>query len=249
MITIPSDIDKTKIPRHIAIIMDGNGRWARSRNLRRSQGHEKGADRVHPTVELCRDIGVEYVTIYAFSSENWKRSVLERNFLWRLLVFFLRKELPELHAKGVRLRAIGDLDALPNFAKKELNNSIAQLDYNRRITLTIALNYGSRAEIVAAAKKWCADVIANKAKMEQLDEAKFSRYLYTSDMPDPDLLIRTAGEMRVSNFLLYQISYAELYVTDTLWPDFDEKALFDAIRSYQKRVRRLGGVPVEEDTR
>jgi len=248
MITLPSDIDPARVPKHIAIIMDGNGRWARKRNLRRSQGHLQGAERVHPMVEACRDIGVEYVTIYAFSSENWKRSALERNFLWRLLQFLLKREMPELHEKGVRLRVIGDLDELPQFAANAFRNAVAELDYNRRITLTVALNYGARREIVNAAKKWHEDVLAGKAAVEALDETSFSNYLYTAGTPDPDLLIRTAGEMRLSNYLLYQISYAELYVTDTLWPDFDEYALFDAIRSYQKRIRRMGGIPTEEET-
>ncbi|GAB4153763.1 MAG: isoprenyl transferase [Planctomycetota bacterium] len=247
MLILPKDIDPVCLPKHIAIIMDGNGRWARSRGMRRSQGHSKGAERVRPTVEACKDIGIKYITLYAFSSENWKRSALERNFLWRLLVHFVRKELPDLMKEGVRFNVIGSPDALPEFARKELARAMQETRGNEAITLTLAINYGGRNEIIRAAKRWCKDVVSGKARLDSLDEVSFSSYLDTSDLPDPDLLIRTAGELRLSNFLLWQLSYSEIYVTNTYWPDFNEEALLDAIRSFQKRVRRMGGVPVEEE--
>jgi len=246
MIEIPHDIDLSRIPEHIAVIMDGNGRWAKRRGMRRSQGHLKGAERVRPTVEACKDLGVRYLTLYAFSSENWRRPTLEKNFLWRLLYFFIRKEIGDLRKEGVRFRVIGDVSPLPAFARKVIEDAVAELSCNERITLTLAINYGGRNEILRAARLWCRDVLAGEADPDSLDDETFSRYLYTSGMPDPDLLIRTAGEMRLSNFLLYQSSYSELYVTDVLWPDFDEKALLDAVRSYQRRVRRMGGLPLEE---
>jgi undecaprenyl diphosphate synthase len=215
--------------------------------MRRSQGHSKGAERVRPTVEACKDIGIKYITLYAFSSENWKRSALERNFLWRLLVHFVRKELADLMKEDVRFNVIGNMDGLPDFARKELSKAKERTRNNRTITLTLALNYGGRDEIVRAIRKLYRDVEAGKMDADDITEATISRYLDTGDMPDPDLLVRTAGELRLSNFLLYQLSYAEIYVTNTYWPDFDEESLLDAIRSYQKRVRRMGGVPVEED--
>ncbi len=248
MLTLPPDIDPGNLPAHIAVIMDGNGRWARSRGLRRSQGHSKGADRVNPIVRACKDIGIPYITLYAFSSENWKRSAIERNFLWRLLVHFVRKELPEMLENGVRFNVIGDIAALPAFASTELAKAMKATSHGNRVTLTLALNYGSRHEILRAMKKWHADVLAGKATVETLTDKVFSSYLDTSGMPDPDLLIRTAGELRLSNFLLWQCSYTEIFVTDQYWPDFDENSLLDAIRAYQKRIRRHGGVPEQEET-
>ena len=247
MSDIPSDIDLKTVPQHVAIIMDGNGRWARRRNKRRSFGHRKGAERVRPVVELCKKTGVKYLTLYAFSSENWKRSSIEVNFLWRLLSYFLKRELADLKKEGVRLNVIGEPEQLPQFAQNKLKQAIEELSANDDVVLTLALNYGARGEIVRAVKRWHKDVNEGQASADDLDESTLADYLDTADMPDPDLVVRTAGEMRLSNFLLYQASYSELYVTDALWPDFDDEQFFKAIRSFQKRVRRFGGVVEEED--
>ncbi|MDZ7816054.1 MAG: polyprenyl diphosphate synthase [Planctomycetota bacterium] len=247
MSEIPSDIDLSSAPRHIAIIMDGNGRWARRRNKRRSFGHRKGAERVRPVVELCKKTGVKYLTLYAFSSENWKRSSIEINFLWRLLSYFLKRELADLKKEGVRLNVIGEPEQLPLFAQNKLRQAIEELSANDEVILTLALNYGSRGEIVRAVKRWNEDVEKGVANARDLDEEVLAGYLDTAGMPDPDLVVRTAGEMRLSNFLLYQASYSELYVTSSLWPDFGDEQFFDALRSFQKRVRRFGGLVEDED--
>jgi undecaprenyl diphosphate synthase len=232
-------IDPMRIPAHIAVIMDGNGRWARLRNLPRAAGHKAGVSAVRATVETCAQIGVQVLTLYAFSVENWKRPRAEVEMLWRLLRHYLKRELPTMERHGVRLGAIGRLDALPAPVRQELNEAIQHTAQNRGLQLNIAINYGGRAELVDAVKALLDDA---RSSAIEIDEAAIAARLYTAGLPDPDLLIRTSGEMRVSNFLLWQIAYAELYVTEVLWPDFTRAELFRAILDYQKRDRRFGGL-------
>ncbi len=235
-------LDPSRLPAHIAIIMDGNGRWARGRGLPRVAGHKAGVRSVRETVESCARLGLRALTLYAFSVENWKRPRAEVETLWRLLRIYLRAELPEMHRHDIRFTAIGRLDALPGFVRKELDSVIASTAANSGLQLNLAINYGGRAELVDAVKQLIRDGV-------EIDEAAISARLYTAGMPDPDLLIRTSGEMRVSNFLLWQIAYAELYITETLWPDFSRSELLRAILAYQQRDRRFGGIrevlPVE----
>ncbi len=231
-------IDPARLPRHIAIIMDGNGRWARRRNLPRVAGHKAGIQPVRITVETCARLGVEALTLYAFSVENWKRPRVEVDTLWRLLRIYLRAELPEMHRHDIRFTAIGRLDALPAFVRGELDSVIESTAGNRGMQLNLAINYGGRAELVDAVR-------ALVEEGAEIDEASISARLYTAGMPDPDLLIRTSGEMRISNFLLWQIAYAELFVTETLWPDFTRAELLRAIVDYQKRDRRFGAISLE----
>ncbi len=229
------ELDPTRIPRHIAIIMDGNGRWAGQRNLPRVAGHKAGVPSVRTAVETCARLGVEVLTLYAFSVENWKRPKTEVEMLWQLLRVYLRLELGTLMENNVRLGAIGRLDALPKVAQRELQRVIEQTSKNTGLRLSLAINYGGRAELVDAMKKL-------RESGAEITEESVSACLYTAGLPDPDLLIRTSGEMRVSNFLLWQIAYAELYVTDVLWPDFSRAELLRAILDYQKRDRRFGGL-------
>jgi undecaprenyl diphosphate synthase len=239
---IAREIDPARLPSHIAIIMDGNGRWARRRGLPRVAGHKAGIQPVRVTVETCAQLGLRALTLYAFSVENWKRPRAEVETLWRLLRLYLRSELPVMLRNDIRFTAIGRLNALPRFVRDELDEVIASTAANAGLQLNLAINYGGRAELVDAVKALVADGV-------EIDEAAISARLYTAGMPDPDLLIRTSGEMRVSNFLLWQIAYAELYVTETLWPDFSRTELLRAILDYQKRDRRFGGIrevlPVE----
>src|SRR5580704_16761994 len=228
-------IDPARLPAHIAIIMDGNGRWARRRGLPRVAGHKAGIQPVRVTVETCGQLGLGALTLYAFSVENWKRPRAEVETLWRLLRLYLRSELPVMLRNDIRFTAIGRLDALPRFIRDELDEVIASTAANAGLQLNLAINYGGRAELVDAVKALVADAV-------EIDEAAISARLYTAGMPDPDLLIRTSGEMRISNFLLWQIAYAELYVTETLWPDFSRAELLRAILDYQKRDRRFGGL-------
>lgn len=235
-------IDAARLPAHIAVIMDGNGRWAKRRNLPRVAGHRAGIQAVRETVETCARLGIGALTLYAFSVENWKRPRTEVDMLWRLLRIYLHAELPEMHRHDIRFTAIGRLDALPQFVRGELNAVIRSTAANRGMQLNLAINYGGRAELVDAVKALIQDGA-------EVTEASISARLYTAGMPDPDLLIRTSGEMRVSNFLLWQIAYAELYVTETLWPDFTRGEMLRAILEFQKRDRRFGGIrevlPVE----
>ena len=236
-------IDPTRLPAHIAIIMDGNGRWARRRRLPRVAGHQAGVGPVRSTVETCARLGVKVLTLYAFSVENWKRPRAEVETLWRLLRYYLRQELPELQKNDIRLQAIGRLDALPPQVRRELDATVDATSSNRGLLVNLAINYGGRAEIVDAINS-----ILEVARLDgsiaslKLDEELISANLYTATCPDPDLLIRTSGEMRISNFLLWQIAYAELYVTETLWPDFTRRDLLRAVLEYQKRDRRYGGL-------
>ena len=232
-------IDPARLPAHIAIIMDGNGRWASRRSLPRAAGHKAGIQPVRTTVETCARLGLRALTLYAFSVENWKRPRAEVEMLWRLLRIYLRAELDEMQRHDIRFTAIGRLAELPAFVRSELDSVIRSTESNRGLQLNLAINYGGRAELVDALKALVEDVRRNDVP---LDEAAISARLYTAGMPDPDLLIRTSGEMRVSNFLLWQIAYAELYVTETLWPDFTRSELLRAILDYQKRDRRFGGI-------
>jgi undecaprenyl diphosphate synthase len=236
-------IDPKKLPAHVAIIMDGNGRWANRRRLPRVAGHRAGVGPVRSTVESCARMGVQVLTLYAFSSENWKRPRAEVDTLWKLLQYYLRKELPELQRNGIRLQAIGRLDALPERVRRELDEVVQATAGNRRLRVNLAINYSGRAELVDAVNS-IIDAARAQGRLETLlvDEDMISSRLYTSDAPDPDLLIRTSGELRISNFLLWQIAYAELYVTNTLWPDFTRTDLLKAILEYQKRDRRFGGL-------
>ncbi len=230
------------VPRHIAIIMDGNGRWAAQRNLPRIRGHEQGSKAAGAAVEACAECGVEYLTLYAFSAENWKRPRLEVNALMTLLEKFLKDKTPEMIEKGVRLQAIGRLHELPVSCQQELERSILATADGTRLTLVLALSYGGRNEILDAVKNILRSVEEGRLDRDALDETLFAQHLYTSQLPDPDLLIRTSGEMRLSNFLLWQLSYTEIVVTEKLWPDFSREDLAKAIEEFGKRHRRYGAV-------
>lgn len=231
---------KSNTPQHIAIIMDGNGRWARAKCLPRIAGHRRGAEVVKTVIRTCKNIGVKFLTLYAFSTENWKRPKREIDFLMRLLNKHLTREKAELIKNDVKFLAIGRLEALPESVRRVIKQIMEITKDNRALTLILALNYGGRREILDAVKKVSQDINMGKLNPRELDEKVFSRYLYTQDIPDPDLLIRTSGEMRLSNFLLWQISYAELFISDKLWPDFTEQDLLDAVEDFRKRERRFG---------
>lgn len=237
-----SEKAKTHLPKHIAIIMDGNGRWAQKRGLPRVEGHRNGIESVRTVVELCGKLHISYLTLYAFSMENWIRPKDEVNMLMKYLAWFLKKETPGLQKNNVRLRAIGRLDLLPQEAQEQLALSIETLKNNTGLTLILALSYSSREEITHTVRNLAQQVQAGQLVPEQIDEKLLSNNLYTKEYPDPDILIRTSGEMRISNFLLWQISYAELYVTPTLWPDFKEEDLCNALEEFAKRNRRFGDV-------
>jgi undecaprenyl diphosphate synthase len=233
-------INKDNLPKHLAIIMDGNGRWAKQQGLLRAFGHEKGTKSVRTTVETCAKLGIENLTLYAFSTENWNRPKLEVDTLMRLLVSSLKSELKTLQNNNIKLNSIGNLEHLPNSIQKELKDVIEKTKNNTRMTLTLALSYGSREELLNVVKKISDNVKNNIISIEAIDESIINQHLYTHNLPDVDLLIRTSGEHRISNFLLWQIAYAELFFTNVLWPDFKEEDLYEAIISYQKRERRFG---------
>ncbi len=235
-----ADVNKDRLPKHVAIIMDGNGRWAKQRGKLRVFGHQNGVDAVRRTVENCAKLQIEYLTLYAFSTENWNRPKLEVETLMKLLVASLRKELDTLNKNNIRLRAIGNIESLPGKAQKELSEVISKTDKNSGLTLTFALSYGSREELKTMIRDISLKVKNNIISPENIDEAVINTHLYTHFMPDVDLLIRTSGERRISNFLLWQIAYAELYFIDVFWPDFREHHLVEAILSYQNRERRFG---------
>tara|TARA_R110002050_G_scaffold290260_1_gene443795 strand:- start:126795 stop:127532 length:738 start_codon:yes stop_codon:yes gene_type:complete len=235
-----SDINNEKLPSHIAVIMDGNGRWAKEKGKARIFGHKNALTAVRETIEGCAEAGVKYLTLYAFSSENWNRPKLEVAALMELLVSSIRKELKSLNENDIRLQAIGDLSALPLKGQKELAAAIEDTKKNTKMTLVLALSYGSRAEILNATKNLANDVKNGEIKIADIDESVFEGYLATHSIPDPDLLIRTSGESRISNFLLWQMAYTELLFIDKYWPDFRKEDLFDAIIMYQKRERRFG---------
>ena len=229
-----------KIPEHIAVIMDGNRRWAKQKNLPAKMGHREGALRVTDLVRNCGDLGVKYLSVYAFSTENWNRDKKEIEYLMNLLVEFVFKELENLHKNDVKITMMGNMNELPDKTRKEVKRSIELTKNNKTLHLNIALSYGSRNEIVSAVKNIIDDYKKNKIDIEEINEESFKRYLYTCDMPDPDLLIRTSGEIRLSNFLLYQLAYTEFYFTEVLWPDFNKNELIKAIENYQQRKRRYG---------
>ena len=235
-----TQIDLDRLPQHIAVIMDGNGRWAKRRRLPRIAGHRAGISAVRQAVEACARLGVPYLTLYAFSVENWKRPHTEVKLLMNLLREYLKKEIGELNRQNIRLGVIGRIQELPKPVLQDLQNALDQTRQNAGLRLTLALNYGARTELVDAVRELLANSSRNGAVT--VDEATLSAHLYTHDLPDPDLLIRTSGELRLSNFLLWQVAYAELWVTETLWPDFTQKDLFQAIIDYQKRERRYGGL-------
>jgi len=234
--------EKAKMPSHIAIILDGNGRWAKQRGLTRIMGHTKGADAVTKVTRHCSKKKVKQLTLYAFSQENWKRPKLEIKFLMRLLKKYLIRERKEIEENNIRLTAIGRIDRLPADVIKELSISLEKSKNNTGMILCLALNYGGRSEIVDAAKKIAQEVKSGKMGLEDITEESFNQYLYMPNMSGPDLLIRTGGEIRISNFLLWEISYTELWFTKTCWPDFGEKELDEAIKDYRCRERRFGGV-------
>ena len=233
-------INTSNLPSHIAIIMDGNGRWAKKQGKLRMFGHENGTKSVTKTVEAVAELGVSHLTLYAFSTENWNRPKLEVQTLMKLLIKSLKKEIKTLQKNNIRLNAIGNLNALPNKVLTELNDVIDKTKNNNRVVLTLALSYGSREEIISAIKEISNKVKNNIISSEKIDESVINEHLYTRNLPDVDLLIRTSGEQRISNFLLWQIAYAELYFTDVLWPDFSKEDLYHAIVNYQKRERRFG---------
>jgi undecaprenyl diphosphate synthase len=242
-------VDPDRLPAHIAIIMDGNGRWARRRNMPRAAGHRAGVEPVRIAVETCSRLGLKALTLYAFSVENWKRPRAEVDMLWRLLRLYLHRELPEIMRNGVQFTCMGRLDGLPDQVRQEIEIAIDATARNRGMRLNVALNYSGRAELVDAMNAIVEDArLEGRLRDLHIDEAAIASHLYTAGLPDPDLLIRTSGEMRVSNFLLWQIAYAELYVTDTLWPDFRRVDLLHAILDYQKRDRRFGGLNLGPET-
>lgn len=236
------DLQPDNLPKHIAIIMDGNGRWAKKRGLMRTFGHRAGTENVKTIIRFCSDIGIQELTLFAFSTENWKRPNDEVGFLMNLLLEFLKREIDELHAKNARLNSLGDLSRLPAELKKAIIAAKEKTKDNSGLIVNIAINYGARAEIVNAVKEIAKDVQSGKIALEAIDEDLFSTYLYTNGLSDPDLIIRTSGEVRTSNFLLYQSAYSEYIFTEILWPDLNELELIKILKEYQSRQRRFGGI-------
>ena len=239
---LPEDLDKTKLPTHVAIIMDGNGRWAKKHLLSRIKGHEKGSEAVRTIVRACREFGISYLTLYAFSTENWQRPKAEIDALMTLLIKFLKSEQQELLENDIRLHAVGQIERLPAEVQQALRETIKLTRKNSGLQLNLALSYGSRTEIVHMVKQ-----IAQKSKNGQIDPQSINaeivaQHLYTKGIPDPDLLIRTSGEMRISNFLLWQIAYSEIHITPTYWPDFSRDEFYQILKDFQKRERRFGQV-------
>ena len=240
------NLDSQKLPQHVAVIMDGNGRWAKQQGLPRIEGHRRGASILKEILRACKDWGIKTLTAYAFSTENWGRPLTEVNFLMALFEKLLRKELQEMNEEGVRIRFIGDLSPLPESLKQEISHSMTTTQNNTGVNFNVAINYGSRLEIVKACQVIAQKVSSGELSPDIIDENTISQYLYTAASPDPDLLIRTSGEMRLSNFLLWQLAYTEIYITDTLWPDFNCSEFRSALAHYQKRDRRFGKVKLKE---
>jgi undecaprenyl diphosphate synthase len=239
-------LDLKRLPQHLAVIMDGNGRWAERRHLPRVAGHRAGVKAAREIIESCARLKLPYLTLYAFSLENWRRPQAEVDFLMRLLREYLKRELPAIHKNNIRLLIIGRSEQLPEGVRKDIEYGMRMTSRNTGMKLVVALNYGGRAELVDAFNAMLQHVRSNGLSAFQADEQTISEHLYTAGLPDPDLLIRTSGEMRVSNFLLWQIAYAEIYVTETLWPDFSRARLLDALVDFQKRERRYGGLNASE---
>ncbi len=235
-------IDLNNLPKHVAVIMDGNGRWAKKKGGLRIFGHQNAITAVRETVEAAAELGIGYLTLYAFSTENWSRPKMEVNALMQLLVTTIRKETETLTKNNIRLKAIGDLDSLPEACRKELTEAMALTETNSRMTLVLALSYSGRWDITQAIKAIGQDVESGKLDINNIRENTVSNYLSTRNMPDPELLIRTSGEQRISNFLLWQLAYSELYITDLLWPDFRKQHFYEALLSYQRRERRFGKI-------
>ncbi|KAA2245304.1 isoprenyl transferase [Chitinophaga agrisoli] len=238
--SLKDKLDLQRLPRHIAIIMDGNGRWAKEKGQDRLYGHHEGVESVRTIVEACAELGIGYLTLYAFSTENWDRPVYEVNGIMELLVNTIRKEVNTLTKNNIRLHVIGDMNMLPPQAQREMEEAVSITSANTGLNLVMALSYSARWEIVNAARKVAEDVTAGKLKPTDITQDVWQQYLCTAALPDPELMIRTSGECRISNFLLYQLAYAELYFTDTRWPDFRKENLYEAILNYQTRERRFG---------
>lgn len=239
---LSSTLDKNKLPHHVAIIMDGNGRWAKNHGQPRVFGHRNGVKSVREVSEACAELGISYLTLYAFSTENWKRPVTEVNALMRLLVQTVRKEIKTLQKNRIRLQAIGDIDSLPPATAAGLKEAILETAHNDHMTLVLALNYSAREEMVHAARTLALQVKSGELLPEDINPDSFAKALYTTEIPDPELLIRTSGENRISNFLLWQIAYTELYFTPVLWPDFRREHLYAALQDFQRRERRFGQI-------
>ena len=239
---LPIDLEVQRLPKHVAVIMDGNGRWAKQRGLPRIMGHRRGVDTLKNLLRCCKDWGIQALTAYAFSTENWGRPLEEVEFLMTLFERVLRRELDEMIAEGVQIHFVGDLGALPASLQAEIQRAMGATRQNQTIQFVVATNYGGRREILQACRKIALQVQQGQLTLDEIDESLFERHLYTTGICDPDLLIRTSGEMRVSNFLLWQMAYAELYVTETLWPDFDRAEFHLALQNFQQRHRRFGRV-------
>jgi undecaprenyl diphosphate synthase len=239
---LPASLDPTKMPQHVAAIMDGNGRWAKQQGLPRIAGHQQGAKTVKSLLRCCKDWGIANFTVYAFSTENWSRPAAEVDFLMKLFEGLLDSELAKLHEEGVRVRFLGDRSQVPIGLQRMMDKSIATTEHNRAVTFNIAINYGGRNEILQACKSIATLIRAGELDPQSIDESVFTQYLDTTGLPDPDLLIRTSGEQRLSNFLLWQLAYTELYITNTHWPDFSNDEFIQAIADYQHRDRRFGKV-------
>jgi undecaprenyl diphosphate synthase len=242
LLELPSDLDRVKLPQHVAVIMDGNGRWGKKQGLARIVGHRKGVDMLKDLLRCCKDWGIPALTAYAFSTENWGRPLEEVDFLMTLFERVLRRELEEMNAEQVRIRFIGQIDALPSSLREEIAKAEETTRHNQGTMFTVAANYGGRQEILQACKNLAEMVKNGLIETADIDENTLSQQLYTHGLPEPDLLIRTSGEMRISNFLLWQMAYSEIYVTDTLWPNFDRRAFHLALVDYQRRQRRFGKV-------
>jgi undecaprenyl diphosphate synthase len=240
LIELPSDLDCTQLPQHIAVIMDGNGRWAKKRGFPRIMGHRRGADTLRDLLRCCKDWGISALTVYAFSTENWGRTLEEVDFLMTLFENLFQLELKEMVAEGVKLEVVGNLDNIPVSLYEAIDRARVATQHNQGVRFTVAINYGGRQEIVSACQAIATQVQQGLLQTADIDEDLLSKHLHTADLPDPDLLIRTSGEMRISNFLLWQLAYAEFYVTDILWPDFDRRAFHQALLNYQQRHRRFG---------
>ena len=239
---LPTDLSQNRLPRHVAVIMDGNGRWAKNRGKPRIVGHQKGVDALKDLLRCCKDWGIPALTAYAFSTENWGRPQAEVQFLMTLFERVLRRELQEMKQENVKIRFVGNLQDLPHSLRQEIDRSMEDTKHNQGIQFTVATNYGGRHEIIQACQAIASKVEQGYLTAAQIDEALFEQHLYTKEIPHPDLLIRTSGEMRISNFLLWQLAYAEIYVTSTLWPDFNRAEFHRALATYQQRDRRFGKV-------